>query len=89
VDAFVIWTPVRSSDTAAVARKVASELEGEDRLHQYWDEGEIVEILGVVALFGFLNRWNDSAGTPLEEGAGDFADEYLKPHGWERGKHTD
>jgi len=37
VDAFVIWTPVRSSDTAAVARKVASELEGEDRLHQYWD----------------------------------------------------
>lgn len=59
-----------------------------ERLHRYWDEGEIVEILGVVALFGFLNRWNDSAGTPLEDGAGDFADEHLQPRGWERGKHA-
>lgn len=60
-----------------------------ERLHKYWDEGEIVEILGVVALFGFLNRWNDSVGTPLEAGAGEFADEHLKPRGWERGKHID
>ncbi|MFN0216416.1 MAG: carboxymuconolactone decarboxylase family protein, partial [Saprospiraceae bacterium] len=29
-------------------------------LKQHWDEGEIVEILGVIALFGYLNRWNDS-----------------------------
>jgi len=78
-------------DFAIAASAVPNAVDDEvsDRLHQYWDEGEIVEILGVVALFGFLNRWNDSAGTPLEEGAGDFADEYLKPHGWERGKHTD
>ncbi|MDZ7668730.1 MAG: carboxymuconolactone decarboxylase family protein [Gammaproteobacteria bacterium] len=60
-----------------------------ERLHRYWDEGEIVEILGVVALFGFLNRWNDSAGTPLEGEAGEFAGRFLKPHGWEQGKHTD
>lgn len=60
-----------------------------ERLHKHWDEGEIVEILGVVALFGFLNRWNDSVGTPLEAGASDFADKHLKPRGWERGKHID
>ena len=29
------------------------------RLHMYWNEGEIVEILGVISLFGYLNRWND------------------------------
>ena len=28
----------------------------EDNLHQYWDDGEIVEILGVISLFGYLNR---------------------------------
>ena len=36
------------------------------RLHEHWDDGEIVEILGVIALFGFLNRWNDSMATSLE-----------------------
>ena len=32
----------------------------------HWNEGEIVEIMGVVALFGYLNRWNDSMGTQFE-----------------------
>ncbi|HMX41997.1 MAG TPA: carboxymuconolactone decarboxylase family protein, partial [Saprospiraceae bacterium] len=36
------------------------------RLRLHWDEGEIVEMLGVIALFGYLNRWNDSMGTTLE-----------------------
>ena len=32
-------------------------------------KGEIVEMLGVISLFGYLNRWNDSMGTTLEEDA--------------------
>ena len=56
-------------------------------LNRHWDEGEIVEIAGVVALFGYLNRWNDSMGTTLEEGAIDSAQSWLKASGWERGKH--
>lgn len=56
-------------------------------LRQYWDEGEIVEITGVVALFGFLNRWNDSMGTTIEEGAIASGKEYLSHHGWTGGKH--
>ncbi len=36
------------------------------QLKQHWSEEQIVEILGVVAMFGFLNRWNDSMATPLE-----------------------
>ena len=39
------------------------------RLYDHWDEGEIVEMLGVISLFGYLNRWNDSMGTTIEEGA--------------------
>jgi uncharacterized peroxidase-related enzyme len=57
-------------------------------LRQYWDDGEIVEIAGVVALFGFLNRWNDSMGTTLEDGARESGQKFLQPHGWTGGKHV-
>lgn len=58
------------------------------RLHEHWDDGEIVEILGVVALFGYLNRWNDSMGTTLEEPAAESGVQHLGSHGWTRGKHV-
>jgi len=58
-----------------------------DNLRAHWDDGEIVEILGVVALFGYLNRWNDSMGTQLEEPAADDGNKYLGKNGWTRGKH--
>ncbi|WP_044401007.1 carboxymuconolactone decarboxylase family protein [Lacinutrix sp. Hel_I_90] len=57
------------------------------RLHKYWDDGEIVEMLGVVSLFGYLNRWNDSMGTTLEDDAIESGNQYLGKHGFEVGKH--
>ncbi|WOC39281.1 carboxymuconolactone decarboxylase family protein [Polaribacter sp. HL-MS24] len=54
----------------------------------HWDEGEIVEMLGVISLFGYLNRWNDSMGTTLEKGAIESGDQYLGKHGFEVGKHV-
>jgi uncharacterized peroxidase-related enzyme len=58
-----------------------------ERLYTYWDEGEIVEMLGVISLFGYLNRWNDSMGTSIENGAVESGKQYLSKHGWEKGKH--
>ncbi len=58
-----------------------------EELRKYWDEGEIVEILGVIALFGYLNRWNDSMATTLEEGAEESGEKYLSGYGWDKGKH--
>ena len=58
------------------------------RLHEHWDEGEIVEMLGVIALFGYLNRWNDSMATTMEEGAIESGQQWLAAEGWERGKHV-
>ncbi len=58
-----------------------------ENLQRYWDDGEIVEITGVVALFGFLNRWNDSLGTTIEPGAIASGNQYLSDHGWTGGKH--
>jgi uncharacterized peroxidase-related enzyme len=59
-----------------------------NRLYKYWDEGEIVEILGVISLFGYLNRWNDSMGTSIENGAAESGEQYLSKHGWNKGKHV-
>lgn len=56
-------------------------------LYKYWDEGEIVEMLGVISLFGFLNRWNDTMGTTIEEDAIKSGKRYLEKYGWEKGKH--
>ena len=58
------------------------------RLYEYWDEGEIVEILGVISLFGYLNRWNDSMETSIEDGAVESGNQYLAKHGWKKGKHS-
>lgn len=57
-------------------------------LKQHWDEGEIVEILGVIALFGYLNRWNDSMGTSLEAPAQESGQQFLGVQGWTGGKHV-
>lgn len=56
-------------------------------LRRYWDDGEIVEILGVISLFGYLNRWNDSMGTEMEDGAVKTGEKYLAQKGWSVGKH--
>lgn len=58
-----------------------------DNLRAHWKDFEIVEITGVVALFGFLNRWNDSMGTEMEEGAVESGKKYLAKEGWTVGKH--
>ena len=58
-----------------------------EHLYKHWDEGEIVEMLGVISLFGYLNRWNDSMGTDIEEGAVQSGNKYLGKHGFEVGKH--
>ena len=54
---------------------------------EHFSERQIVEITAVVALFGFLNRWNDSMATDLEEVPRRFAEELLARSGWQRGKH--
>ena len=58
-----------------------------NRLLEHWNEGEIVEMLGVISFFGYVNRWNDSMGTSLEDGAIESGVQYLGKHGWNKGKH--
>jgi uncharacterized peroxidase-related enzyme len=57
------------------------------RLRGHWSESQIVEILGVVAMFGFLNRWNDSMATPLEAVPVAVA-QRVAGSDWSPGKHV-
>jgi len=76
-------------DFSLAASQVPNAVDQEikERLYQFWDEGEIVEMLGVISLFGYLNRWNDSMGTSLEDDAVSSGEQYLGKHGWNKGKH--
>ncbi|MCZ7566237.1 MAG: carboxymuconolactone decarboxylase family protein [Burkholderiales bacterium] len=70
---------------AAVPNDVTDAMFAE--LKRHWTESQIVEIVAVIALFGFLNRWNDTFATPLEEEAIAAGEKYLARGGWQPGKH--
>ena len=57
-------------------------------MRRHWSETQIVEIAAVVAVFGFLNRWNDTMATPLEEEPIHVGEKYLAARGWSAGKHA-
>jgi len=56
-------------------------------LRKYWSDEQIVEIVGVVAMAGFLSRWNVSMATPLEPEPAEVGDKHLKPLGWDASLH--
>jgi len=69
----------------SVPNAVDAELMG--RMKQHWSEEQIVQILGAVSLYGFLNRWNDSMATELEASPQAMGERVLVRGGWTGGKH--
>ena len=59
-----------------------------ERMREHWTDEQIVQILGAVSLYGFLNRWNDSMATDLEDAPRELGDTVLRPGGWTGGKHV-
>jgi len=76
-------------DVAVAAASVPNAVTDEMfvQMRKYWTEEQIVEIVGVIAVFGFLNRWNDTMGTPLEDAPLAAGEKYLARRGWTPGKH--
>lgn len=58
-----------------------------DALKAHFTDREIVQIVGVISMFGFLNRWNDTMATTLESEPVGFASRELGAFGWEVSKH--
>lgn len=76
---------LRLAIKAGMVPNEASE-EDFDELKKYFDEGQIVEIMASIALFGYLNRWNDTMATQLETLPKDVVKRAVS--GWDEGKHA-
>lgn len=70
----------------AAPNEVSDELFAAMRTH--WSEDQMVEIVGVISLFGFMNRWNDSMATPLEAEPTEVGERFLSKRGWSDAKHV-
>jgi len=57
-------------------------------LRKHYSEDAIAEIVSVISLFGFMNRWNDTLATQLEDHPLHFAQKHLAPSGWTPGVHA-
>ncbi|WP_350291530.1 carboxymuconolactone decarboxylase family protein [uncultured Croceitalea sp.] len=79
-----IWE-FRTSSLFSAAEKAALELaikssmlpnqstdEDFNTLKKYYDNEAIIEIVSVIAMFGFLNRWNSTLKTRLEDSPNSF-----------------
>jgi len=58
-----------------------------EALKKHFTSFQIVELTSVISVFGFLNRWNDTMATTLEEEPAGFAERALAGAGWAIGKH--
>jgi uncharacterized peroxidase-related enzyme len=58
-------------------------------LKKHYSEDAATEIVAVIALLGWLNRWNITLATRLEDEALAFARKHLAPSGWTPGAHAD
>ncbi|MCP4332949.1 MAG: carboxymuconolactone decarboxylase family protein [Gammaproteobacteria bacterium] len=77
---------VAYSGAMAPSQTTAEEFE---ELYRHFDEAEVVEIVASIALFGFLNRWNDTMATEIESLPAEVAQDTIgQSSGWEPGKHS-
>jgi len=76
-------------DAASKASQLPNQLTAKEfeTLSKHFDDGQIVEIIASVALFGYLNRWNDSMATTLEPLPSERAERIVGAQGWKPGKH--
>ena len=57
-------------------------------LRKHYSNEQVVEIISVTCLAGWLNRWNDTLATVTDQESVDWATENLSDVGWEVGKHV-
>ncbi len=77
---------LRVAADAGLAPNATTDAQFEE-LHKHFDDNEIVELVAVISIFGWLNRWNDTMATELENSPLQFAQRQLAAGGWEVGRH--
>lgn len=49
-----------------------------DRLKKHFSDDQIVDIVAVISLFGFLNKWNSTLNTSIEKRPQEFLEKYKR-----------
>lgn len=55
-----------------------------EELRKYFSDDAMVELVAVISLLGWLNRWAQTVAPALEPNALSFAQENLAPSGWKQ-----
>jgi uncharacterized peroxidase-related enzyme len=76
---------------AQAAAQVPNAVTDEDftRLRSHFSDAQVVEIIAIIALYGFYNRFNDTLATQLERSPLEAGKRYLAARGWTSGKHSE
>lgn len=74
---------------AQLAAMVPNQVSDADfaELRKHFRDEQIVDIVAVISLYGFLNRWNDTMATELEASPLETGRRVLAERGWSAGKH--
>jgi uncharacterized peroxidase-related enzyme len=72
---------------AAGQQPSAAEQSHFDILAKHYSQEQIFDICAICSIYGFLNRWNDTVSTQLEDDPGGYTSQALKDSDWEYGKH--
>lgn len=59
-----------------------------DNLKLHFNEDQIVELVACLSIGAFLNTWNDTLATQIEDASAETAEATLGSRGWSRGKHA-
>src|SRR5260370_35769733 len=72
------------------AAQVPNAVTDEDfnELKRHYTDAQIVDIVAVIALFGFLNRFNDTMATELESSPSEAEPPFLPQQCWDAGQHA-
>jgi alkylhydroperoxidase family enzyme len=57
-------------------------------LREHYTDRQIVELLSVISLAGWYNRWNGAVATVTDQESVDWARRHLAAVGWDLGKHA-
>jgi len=94
-----LWSFEQSDDFSAAERaalrfalaaaKAPNEVTPEHHreMREHFTDREFADILSIVCVAGWLNRWNDSLATVTDQESVDWALENLAEVGWSPGKH--
>jgi alkylhydroperoxidase family enzyme len=59
-----------------------------EELRRHYSDRQIVEMLAVISLAGWFNRWNNSIATVTDRESVEWAEANLNAVGWRLGKHA-